>query len=158
MIAALIAAASLACAGIVVDGRSCIPLPPLVTPCRAVRACAGKAACAITVTGPVARTEFTAGEAWGDWHQRLLDAPTGIVTAAVPRLRGPGLGRPPLTLFLASGRPTLVMTGLATDDLGWLADYRATGAHPDGLRRAPADIAARLCPAYASSRAQSRAK
>lgn len=151
--------AALSCAGVVIGHKpaTCTPMPPLVAPCAAVRACSRKGACVITVTGTVTAAEFADGEAWGDWQQRLRDAPAGVVAAALPRLTGRAVAAAPYTIYIAHGRKPLLADGLPLDDLGWLTKYGADGRRPDGLRDAPADIAARVC-AYPKSRAASRAK
>lgn len=151
--------AALSCAGVILGQKTpaCTPMPPLIAPCAAVKACSRSGACVITVTGTLSQHEFSEGEAWGDWQQRLRDAPAGVVAAAVPRLAGRPLTAAPFAIYLVRGQKPLLASGLPLDDLGWLAKYSADGVHPEGLRAAPADVAARLCP-YPSKRAASRAK
>lgn len=144
--------AALSCAGVVIGHKAatCTPMPPLVAPCAAVKACSRTGACVITVTGKVTAAEFSEGEAWGDWQQRLRDAPAGVVAAAVPRLSGRAIAATPYTIYFARGRKPLVADGLPLDDLGWLTRYSANGSRPEGLRTAPADVVARLCPSHKS--------
>lgn len=150
-----LAAALASCAGLVI-GTTCTPVPPLVAPCAAVRACDRGAVCVVTVSGPVDRVAFSEGEAWGDWQARLDDAPAGTVAAAVPRLAGRAVAATPYTIFLTRGRPPLIADGLYLDDFDWLAGYRASGSHPDGLRPAPADTASRICARGSRTAAKAR--
>lgn len=149
LLATLLAAAVPAdCAGIVLrdHGRAtCVAAPPLVPVCRALRACARRGACVVTVTGRVTAQAYADGEAWGDWLDRVRSAPPGVVAATRESIAGRPRLTAPYTIFVAPGRSPRVAPGLWLDDLAWLTGFARGTAPPDGLARAPRGMAARLC-------------
>lgn len=150
LLAALLAAAAPAdCAGIVLRDRgraTCVTAPPLVPVCRALRSCARRGACVVTVTGRITAQSYADDEAWGDWLDRLRNAPPNVVAATRESVAGGPRLSPPYTVIVVPDRSPRVAPGLWLDDLAWLAGYAGRATPPDGLALAPRGLVARLCP------------